>query len=136
MPHCFESFFRAVLAILTGALLTTGGRVPWWRPTRSRTTIGTTAARFTTNSDTYADGFCAYGCSQMGHSQYKLVQVDEDSDPEDLALLVPRLKSGAPRVPGPAFTGRAPRRILPGVGVLAPYRSAREGSPEVQETCA
>ena len=70
---------KAVLAILAGVLLTTGGlswveadsQAGWHHP-----------CTFTTNSPTYANGFCAYGCSQMGHSKFNLVLVDEDSDPK------------------------------------------------------
>ena len=70
---------KAVLAILAGALLTTGG-VSWVEADSQ--TGWHHGCTFTTNSETYANGFCAYGCSQMGHSQSQLDLVDGESDPK------------------------------------------------------
>ena len=81
MRQRLKQSMKAVLAILAGVLLTTGG-VSWVEADKRQNNLWHHGCTFTTNSDTYANGFCAYGCSQMGHSQYRLVEVDEDSDPK------------------------------------------------------
>ena len=75
MRHHLKQSMKAVLAILAGALLTTGGVSFVEADSQSDWHHGHT---FTASSATSADGICAYGCSQLGHSQYRVQECEGD----------------------------------------------------------
>ena len=69
---------KAVLAILAGALLTTGG-VSWVEAYSSTSWHHSHTVYAFTSSE--ADGKCPYNCSRLGHDEYR-------ADLTDLAMRV------------------------------------------------
>ncbi len=73
MRHRLKQSMKAVLAILAGALLTTGG-VSWVEAYSSTSWHHCHTVYASTSSE--ADGKCAYNCSRLGHDEYRAKLTD------------------------------------------------------------